>query len=88
MEQKADKSNLNQEFIHSSDARPLRILSEYLYPERQFKNHSINNTIIFFGSARIKSDKEFHHDLESLQADHDISNEEQKDAIQKKNIYT
>jgi uncharacterized protein (TIGR00730 family) len=84
MEQKADKSYLNQEFIHSSDARPLRILSEYLYPERQFKNHSINNTIIFFGSARIKSDKEFHHDLESLQADHDSSNEEQKDAIQEK----
>ena len=84
MEQKADKSYLNQEFIHSSDARPLRILSEYLYPERQFKNHSINNTIIFFGSARIKSDKEVQHDLESLHAEHDCSNEEQKHAIQDK----
>ena len=84
LEQKADKAYENQEFINSSDARPLRILSEYLYPERQFKDHSINNTIIFFGSARIKSDKEFHHEYESLIAHLERCSPDQKSVIEQK----
>ncbi|MBM4151657.1 MAG: TIGR00730 family Rossman fold protein [Ignavibacteria bacterium] len=84
LEQKADKAYENEEFIHSSDARPLRILSEYLYPERQFKDHSINNTIIFFGSARIKSEKEFHHELVLLQDHLERCNEEQKQVVKDK----
>lgn len=44
----------NSEFIESSDARPLRILSEYLEPLNHFRNERIRDTIVFFGSARIK----------------------------------
>jgi uncharacterized protein (TIGR00730 family) len=43
-------------FIDSSDARALRILSEFLKPLYQFKREKIHDTIVFFGSARIKQD--------------------------------
>jgi len=46
------------EFLNSSDARILRILSEFLEPQKEFKKHKIIDTIVFFGSARLKSRKE------------------------------
>jgi uncharacterized protein (TIGR00730 family) len=42
----------NQEFLDSPDARPLRLLSEYLYPLSHFRKEKIRDTIVFFGSAR------------------------------------
>ena len=41
------------DFLHSPDARALRILSEYIEPRSRFKHYEIEDTIIFFGSARI-----------------------------------
>lgn len=49
------KAYNNPEFLNSADARPLRILSEYLEPQRRFEEMSIKDTIVIFGSARIKS---------------------------------
>jgi uncharacterized protein (TIGR00730 family) len=46
----------NEEFIDSHDARPLRILSEYLHPLSHFRDEKIQDTIVFFGSARIQED--------------------------------
>jgi uncharacterized protein (TIGR00730 family) len=43
------------EFLESDDARPLRILAEYLDPLRRFKKHNIQDTVVFFGSARVPS---------------------------------
>lgn len=40
-------------FLHSPDARALRILSEYIEPSSRFRHYKIEDTIIFFGSARI-----------------------------------
>jgi uncharacterized protein (TIGR00730 family) len=40
------------EFVDSEDARPLRILSEYLAPLRAFSRQRVCDTIVFFGSAR------------------------------------
>jgi uncharacterized protein (TIGR00730 family) len=45
----------DHEFLESSDARPIRILAEYLGPARQFKRENIQDTVVFFGSARIHS---------------------------------
>ncbi|MCB1145519.1 MAG: LOG family protein [Leptospiraceae bacterium] len=42
----------------SKEARPLRILSEYLQPATEFRNYEVKNTIVFFGSARIRSPAE------------------------------
>jgi uncharacterized protein (TIGR00730 family) len=43
------------EFLHSTEGRSVRILSEYLDPLREFRIHHIHDTIVFFGSARIPS---------------------------------
>jgi uncharacterized protein (TIGR00730 family) len=45
----------NEGFINSSDARELRILSEYLEPESRFEHYRVNDTIVFMGSARTLS---------------------------------
>ena len=46
----------NEEFLKHADARPLRILSEYLEPLTHFRNHHVRDTVVFFGSARLKED--------------------------------
>jgi uncharacterized protein (TIGR00730 family) len=43
-------------FLRSPESRPLRILSEYLWPLSHFQEENIQDTIVFFGSARIKED--------------------------------
>ena len=52
---KAKKAYKNLDFLDSNDARIIRILSELLEPMQRFRKHKINNTIVFFGSARTKS---------------------------------
>ena len=46
----------NEDFIDSPDARPIRIMSEYLRPLSHFREEKIQDTIVFFGSARITDD--------------------------------
>ena len=46
----------NTEFLESDDARPLRILAEYLEPMRRFCREHVHETIVFFGSARLRAD--------------------------------
>jgi uncharacterized protein (TIGR00730 family) len=41
-------------FLDSDDGRPLRILAEYLEPLHRFRREGIQDTIVFFGSARIQ----------------------------------
>jgi hypothetical protein len=43
-------------FLDSDDARPLRILAEYLGPMHAFHHERICDTIVFFGSARLLPD--------------------------------
>jgi uncharacterized protein (TIGR00730 family) len=51
----AEKAYSNQAFLNSKDARALRILAEYLEPKSRFERHRVEDTIVFMGSARIKS---------------------------------
>ena len=46
----------NEEFLEGDDARPLRILAEYLEPLARFRRAGICDTIVFFGSARLTPD--------------------------------
>ena len=46
---------LDSTFLDSEDARPLRILAEYLEPLGRFKSENIQDTVVFFGSARVHS---------------------------------
>ena len=45
----------NPGFLNSKDARELRILAEYLEPKSRFDYHRVDDTIVFMGSARLKS---------------------------------
>jgi len=42
-------------FLESDEARPIRILAEYLEPLRRLKAQNIQDTVVFFGSARVHS---------------------------------
>ena len=46
----------DEEFLDSDDARPLRILAEYLGPLRSFRRARICDTVVFFGSSRLSPD--------------------------------
>ncbi len=46
----------DQQFLDSDEARPLRILAEYLEPLEIFCRERVHDTIVFFGSARIAPD--------------------------------
>lgn len=46
----------DEEFLDSDEARPLRILAEYLEPLHAFHRQRICDTIVFFGSARLSPD--------------------------------
>ena len=50
------KAYRNQDFLLSKEARTLRILAEYLEPESRFEHYRIEDTIVFFGSARAEPD--------------------------------
>ncbi len=49
---KVVKAYQNLEFLKSTDARTIRLLSEYQEPLTRLKKYKVNNTVLFFGSAR------------------------------------
>jgi uncharacterized protein (TIGR00730 family) len=51
----APMAYLNPEFLNSPDGRLLRILSEYQEPLSRFRREKIQDTVVFFGSARFAS---------------------------------
>ena len=55
------------EFLESTDARPIRLLAEYLEPARRFRLENIQDTVVFFGSARVHSRKDAEQALQVLQ---------------------
>lgn len=46
----------NQVFLDSDEGRPMRILAEYLQPLRALEREGVQDTIVFFGSARLRED--------------------------------
>src|SRR5437879_13312120 len=51
---------LNEKFLNSPDARALRILAEFLEPLAHFRREKVRDTVVFFGSARIRQDGPLH----------------------------
>ena len=58
---------LDPVFLESEEARPIRILAEYLEPLGRFKAQNIQDTVVFFGSARIHSREAAELALERLE---------------------
>jgi uncharacterized protein (TIGR00730 family) len=48
-------------FLASEEARPLRILAEYLDPLDRFRRAGVHDTIVFFGSARLRPEDPLGH---------------------------
>ena len=67
----------NEPFLNSPDGRILRLLSEYSEPLSRFRREQIQDTVVFFGSARIHS-----HDRASNQLTEVRSNGAQFSAAQ------
>ena len=65
---RAVKAYENLEWINSRDARPLRILAEYLEPESRFEEMEIEDTIVVFGSARLLPRDDAEKNLEEVRA--------------------
>ncbi|MEA2463522.1 MAG: hypothetical protein QOJ98_1269 [Acidobacteriota bacterium] len=59
---------LDPDFLESEEARPIRILAEYLEPLRRFKEQKIQDTVVFFGSARVDSRDRAERALQTLRA--------------------
>ncbi len=51
---KPPKAYKDLEFLNSPDARVVRMISEFLEPQRRFRQARIKDTIVMFGSARIR----------------------------------
>jgi uncharacterized protein (TIGR00730 family) len=45
----------NPEFLNSPEGRPLRIMAEYAEPMARFRRERIQDTVVFFGSARFRA---------------------------------
>jgi uncharacterized protein (TIGR00730 family) len=57
---------MDDDFLESDDARPIRIIAEYLEPLRRLKEQNIQDTVVFFGSARVHSRMEAARALDRL----------------------
>ncbi len=77
-----DRFYFNKELLGSPQGRSIRILAEYYGPLKKIKKSRINDTIVFFGSARIKSPEQAEQDFKSLQN----SNNDKDKLIAKKDI--
>jgi uncharacterized protein (TIGR00730 family) len=71
------------EFLESSEARPVRIMAEYLDPMRRFRKHNIQDTVVFFGSARTQSRMNAQRELKKLKAKGPLKTEEYKAALRR-----
>lgn len=51
---KPPKAYKNLEFLNSPEARTIRMLAEFVEPQMRFRKERVRDTIVFFGSARIR----------------------------------
>ena len=57
----------NAPFLHSPSGRLLRIVSEYIEPQARFRQLRVQDTVVFFGSARFLSRAQAQQELEAVQ---------------------
>src|ERR1700761_5417117 len=56
----------NNAFVESPEGRPMRIMAEYSEPMARFRRERIQDTVVFFGSARFRALDVASHELELL----------------------
>jgi uncharacterized protein (TIGR00730 family) len=65
---KPPKAYKDLDFLNSPDARIVRMISEFLEPQRRFRKACIKDTIVMFGSARIQPRNETLAKLREVEA--------------------
>ncbi|MGC1451309.1 MAG: TIGR00730 family Rossman fold protein [Candidatus Sulfotelmatobacter sp.] len=60
----------NEPFLNSPDGRILRILAEYQEPLARFRREQIQDTVVFFGSARFQGRKDAAKALAAIRESH------------------
>src|SRR5437588_1659237 len=59
----------NEPFLSSPDGRILRIMSEYVEPLARFRREQIQDTVVFFGSARFINRRDAQKTLTGIEGD-------------------
>ena len=80
IDNKKNRFYFNKDFLGSPQGRSIRILSEYYGPLQKINNNKIYDTIVFFGSARIKNKIEAEKILKELD---NSASEKQKNRAKK-----
>src|SRR5262249_1119125 len=75
------KAYLDHNFLKSEDARPIRLLAEYLASQRRFNLQNIQATVVFCGSARIHSRQAAQQALEELIRTHAVGSSREVEEI-------
>jgi uncharacterized protein (TIGR00730 family) len=60
----------NEPFLNSPDGRILRMLAEYQEPLARFRREQIQDTVVFFGSARFQGSEAAAQTLSALKENH------------------
>lgn len=63
----------NHEYLHSREGRIIRVMAEFSYPRHKFVAEGIQDTIVFFGSARLQSPKAAKANLKAVSAQKKVS---------------
>jgi hypothetical protein len=72
----------NQPFINSPDGRILRILAEYQEPLSRFRREQIQDTVVFFGSARFQGGDAAKSNLSAMEKNA-ANSPEQQDSLKR-----
>jgi len=70
MDKKICKAYENLGFLHSHEARPIRVLCELIESGKKLQDQKVESTIVFLGSARSKSAKQAERTLSDLKAEY------------------
>jgi len=68
----------NERFLNSPEGRILRILAEYSEPLSRFRREQIQDTVVFFGSARFRNRLDAQKNLLALESGPDHAAEHQR----------
>lgn len=84
MPKKPPKAYKNLDFLNSAEARMLRILAEYLEPRARFHANKVEDTIVFFGSARMLDRETAEKELKTIALT--VENDPSEENRQKKRV--
>ena len=83
MEKNIYKAYNNKEFLNCHAARPIRVLCELIEPEERLRENEVEDTIVFFGSARPKPqeviDQELNEFKKRLNPENEITGQQKSE---------